>query len=344
MMEFDPINKEFIDGENRYSYSLPLPAENSRWFNIDDFELHFLCNPYLNAESNIYEVYEKTNTEGRIGWVFPIQVLSSSDVDERGNLINYLFLGFQKIVIKFQREECRYDNIYSMIDSLSDKNVVILMIHKQTAPNFDISAYQFSLSQYGYYLFLGSVDVKKVENYRIAIDKRLNISLSNIKADENEFFCELWGKQLRIVDSPILRFILLYQIIEFFIGNIRMTEIDGIIKKYTNKEIPINDFTDNINTSKKERNCIKELFNNVDIPHKKNFIEQCKGLFESVNYTPEKKELHDYVYNFRNQLTHSYRNYIDKNCAPIIQEFENVVIDLLIHISKDHKALQTSKN
>ena len=73
-----------------FEYRPPVPE--SLW---DDgvFEMYFFYNPWRDKESDVYDLYREINEGGRIGWIFPLSIYSSSmdDVDKRQTIFQYLY-------------------------------------------------------------------------------------------------------------------------------------------------------------------------------------------------------------------------------------------------------------
>ena len=64
-----------------------------------DYSVHLFHNDYLNAENDIFQLYDYSSNT-RIGWIFPIQALLSQDHNyaENEHFLKYAYVSFKKIV------------------------------------------------------------------------------------------------------------------------------------------------------------------------------------------------------------------------------------------------------
>ena len=111
--------------------------------------------------------------------------------------------------------------------------------------------------------------------------------------------------------------------------------IDEEIKRFTGKQIPCNDFQDNIKQLSSEKTKISKIFKCCEklenSEEAKFFLESCLHLFDLVHYSLSKKGLKDIFYSFRNQMTHSYRNldFYQEEMAETIQYFELLILKII---------------
>ncbi|NCT94988.1 MAG: hypothetical protein GXC72_11225, partial [Chitinophagaceae bacterium] len=57
-----------------------IPSFVSGW-DVDRYDILLFENPYLTAENDIFQVYESTLGDSRLGWIFPVTSLDSNEND-----------------------------------------------------------------------------------------------------------------------------------------------------------------------------------------------------------------------------------------------------------------------
>lgn len=331
-----------LGGEIQVSY---IPKVEDIW-NPLDFDLFVLDNPYLGAENDVFEIYE-TSLEERIGWIYPITILVSNDNDfsESKNLNKYKFVSQYKLLNENETTiEINSVSDKILITDIYDEASIICICNKHTTskiPNFNINDYVLSLYKYGYSFFQKSHNRKKILDKADFIDemrsqnrRRVYIKKSLFDISTNNYISSLFTKHLLKTDDFLVRFIFLYQIIEQLMEDEFGILFQGFLDDFTKRNITKNDFKESINNSSKERGLIKTVFDKTHIENRlKNDFETCFSfLYTDLNYIV-KGSLPDKIYDFRNLLTHGYRNLMEKvdYVNVLVQIFEDIIICALMN-------------
>jgi hypothetical protein len=103
-VEFDEVDKVFTisDDSRDYFISIPyIPKLEAKRYDSKDFYLFLFENNHLNAENDVFQLYDK-GEDYRIGWIFPISVLDSNENDYADNehLNKYKLVAYQKLLSK----------------------------------------------------------------------------------------------------------------------------------------------------------------------------------------------------------------------------------------------------
>lgn len=309
------------------------PTIKKTWDNFADFEFHLLENPYLNKESNIYETYVKFADDERIGWIFPLSVLESDTVEDRGNLLNYIYIAYQELLN-------RIDNLDkgNLLSDYYAPNSIICIIHKGTinkitGEDFNIQDYIISLYTYGYSLIGQDERANPINNYKYNCDKRIYIRKTKSLCGD-DFINQLVQNELPYADNFLYRFMLLYQVVEYLMEKESANGIMNAIGKYNAKNIDKNTLLVEIRDQISEQKLIKDIFKNSNIDNKilSLFQQECEQLFKTVPYIPSSKDSPTLFYNLRNQLVHSYRKYIahKEQLITTIRYFELIILEIII--------------
>ncbi len=315
--------------------------EDASWTDLEKVKIFFFKNPYLDKETNIYDIYIK-DSEERVGCIFPITAIESEDV-KSNYLKNYLFLAFKALIEKIDI----VDASKVLVSEYYDDNLFILVLHKETLEKLDsdfcINNYIFSFASYGFYYL---DDLNKLESFMVykayEIDyfdyskKKLKIADSVYPIIEKEqYIHSLFSELLRTDTNLLSRFILLYQVIELEIGKEQQEKIKLALDDFNHNRIQVNDLKERIGEASKEKSNIQSLFDKYIIEKiiKDNFYSECTSLFNDVKFS-YRDDWCSIFYSLRNNLVHSYSNYIANKEAlsRTILAFEKVIINLIIKI------------
>lgn len=332
-----------------------IPISTSNW-DKDRYEIYLLENSYLNAENDVFEVYEDTISDERLGWIFPITILESNENDFREfkNLNNYKFVAYQKLLELNIKITIR-DNTNEFL-KLSEifANSVVCILCKDTIQKineFKFENYLLSLYKYGY-LLLGDIPKSKAIYDRTEFlrqmrqNARVNLTKAKFDITANDFTKSLFLEHLLQSESHIIRFIFLYQIIEHFIQIEFDKQFQIHLEDYQNSRLAKNDLRENIINSSRERVVIKSVFNPIVINHelKEEFMSQCEFLFADIGLN-SKNSFPDKIYDIRNLVTHRLRELTTKSESlnRITEIFERIIVDLLINYSTENaKTIETA--
>lgn len=325
-------NDEDVSGEFEYRFST-----KSLWNSIqlEDFEVQLLINPLLNRESNVYDLRDELNKT--VGYLFPISLLDSdSDFSDYRNINNYVYVAFWELL---KRIPTVNENKEFFSDNFED-NVCVCVFHKASVnTTCPLRNCIHSLRMYGYSYFTECNNIKPVDRYRSKLyfhkrENKIHLKFSEPSLYKNPIIDSIL-RALPKADNLTHRFVLLYQVIETLFEEIASKRIDEEIKRFTGKQIPCNDFQDNIKQLSSEKTKISKIFKccekleNSDEP--KLFLESCLHLFDLVHYSPSNKGLKEIFYSFRNQMTHSYRNldFYQEELSETIQYFELLILRIV---------------
>lgn len=236
-------NDEDVSGEFEYRFST-----KSLWNSIqlEDFEVQLLINPLLNRESNVYDLRDELNKT--VGYLFPISLLDSdSDFSDYRNINNYVYVAFWELL---KRIPTVNENKEFFSDNFED-NVCVCVFHKASVnTTCPLRNCIHSLRMYGYSYFTECNNIKPVDRYRSKLyfhkrENKIHLKFSEPSLYKNPIIDSIL-RALPKADNLTHRFVLLYQVIETLFEEIASKRIDEEIKRFTGKQIPCNDFQDNI--------------------------------------------------------------------------------------------------
>jgi hypothetical protein len=346
-------NIEFVRGEEPRHFRLSdskgheirieyFPKSDSIW-TPDRFEIFLFENPYLNAENDVFELFLNT-LDTRLGWLFPLATLESND----NNYVDYKsfkhirWVAYHKLLgleIKLDYQEGRQE--YRLSDFFP--GLIVCILSKDDiakVPNFNITDYVLSFLKKDYLIFNGSHKGIPVFDKRQEIQALregnhiIKLRKSNFNIKKNAFIKSLFIEHLYQSENFLVRYILLYQILEHFIEEQGDVILDNLIATHKRGEISKNDLREQISKSSSDRNLLKKVFqqSTIDGKLRDNFYDNCKFLFTDIK-KESKENFEDVLYDLRNLITHNYRVVVDKTdeLKEIIKLFELIMIELLIN-------------
>lgn len=212
--------------------------------------------------------------------------------------------------------------------------ILLFFIYKKSLTkeieNFKIESYFASLCEYGYYI------IHDYENPNIKEPKSKNrIQLHRMSEDivSNEYMPRFFG-MLCQEKHPIIKFHILYQVIELLIEDILISSLEDTIKQFRDKKIYTRSLRERISKIEAEKDRISML------------VEKCGIICDDYNELHEKcisfltkrgRENIDFpmsIYSLRNFIVHDYRFIIDETelneISTINGFFEMLILDLII--------------
>lgn len=325
------------------------PKFEKEW-DYSKYELFLFDNPYFDAENDVFEIYIK-NQEGRAGWIFPITLLESNENDyvDYKNLNGYKFVAYHLLLRsnKLIQIKNNRDN-YKLTDIFDETTKICLLSKEDINRNsiFDLNEYLLSYYTFGYSLQHKEYNYqlrqrnwfRDIESFRVQNNK-LSLQESSFEFKSNDYIFNIFTNHLLVAENNLVRFILLYQVIEELMHIESEQQINDSILRFQRKNISKNDFKTELNEISSEANLIFSIFEKtpIDADLQRDFTNKCVILFEAINYEPKNKvDFNKILYSFRNLVTHNYRLLIDKKeeLDKIISDFEFIVVQLLINYGK----------
>ncbi|AWH83735.1 hypothetical protein HYN59_00770 [Flavobacterium album] len=292
-------NHFLLKTKSDFKISVPYyPDYFSQW-DQTKFSIYLFENPYLNAELDIFPIYKKDFDE-RLGYMIPLSILETSDInyDEESyrHLREYKTMAYYKL-LELDKEilySNNGENIFRLSEIFNCNSICILHNPTVEQSGFDISSSILSLYNFGY--ILRENQSKPVYDKAHLVKKmrikqsRLTLRPSNFKIESNSFIYSLFRDHLLQTDNVVVRFILLYQIIEGFIEEEFNKQFDQLLDNYTKKEISKNDLKESMSTISTERELINSIFTNCDIDNKlkQEFSEECDFLLNDLKIVLKK--------------------------------------------------------
>lgn len=286
-------------------------------------------------ENDIFQVIE-SDLDKRIGWIFPISSIVSISHDYADNP-HYCRYALVAHMLLLRNEIAEQDivsrDFSSIIESEYSDDAIILIYKKdlvQEVTGFKLDNYFASLCEYGYYIEHGYTNTNIKEPASREKNHLQSIS-EDIISDKymNRFF-----RMLCREEHSIVKFHILYQIIELLIEDILIYSLEDTIRLFKDKKIYTRSLRERISKVESEKDRILILIEKCEL-HSEDYNslhEKCVAFLvkkgrENVNF-PES------LYSVRNFIVHDYRFIVEETELAEINDinalFEMFVLDLII--------------
>jgi hypothetical protein len=349
---------DFLEDCNEFALSfdsdaiqLKFPLKVSKELDSENFSIYLLSNFGLNAENDIFQVYE-SDIDKRIGWIFPIQSIMSSFHEKSDDkyFLNYAYVAYNLLLsrdIAFRKKpiisQLSYPcNLYDFFP----EDLIVLIISKESVSginNFSINSYLPSLCNYGYFLYTTKSKEIIETSSNIATfyqelrgRDKLKIKSISSKYNENHFIEELYSNLLFISRHHLLIFHYLYQVIEYLIDENFKIEFDKLLLQYQNDSISRLDFREKITESLNEKKRINRI-NELVKPDNKictELLDECNRLLAIIDES--KVNYVEALYKVRSLIVHEYRKIASRTelieiVENINMRFERLISEILIN-------------
>lgn len=332
-----------IQGEGQEFIIDYTPSFEEEW-DFSKYELFLFTNPYLGAENDIYQVYLQEHVD-RAGWIFPISALESN---ENNFAYNKVFNGYRYVAYQLL---LRYDKTFKTnvnnikLTDIFDDNTIVCILSKDDinrSSNFNLADYLISFYSYGYFKLEENKPQPIQQNiwFRDIFEfrkerSRVTILKSGFDLSKSDYVLNIFSNHLLYNDNLIVRFILLYQVIEELMQIESDQQIRDIINRYSTGLILKNDFKAEINEISSEFKLISLIIEKSGIEASliTDFKNKTQVLYENLNYNPNGiADFSKLVYSFRNLFTHNYRLMMneEEKTNHVVCLFEHIIIQLLL--------------
>lgn len=326
----------------------------------EDYLLFIFKSFKLNKENNIFEVHTKEE-KSRIGWIFPIQSLLSKEhkYAKSEHFLKYAYVAFLKLLkneeeyTTFNPEFTATTNSYELTDFYGE-DIIILVLCKSSLEkidNFNIKHYMTSLYSYGYYICKPTENLKEIDTRYDSENpngKKLIIQKNSPCLQKEDYVYRLFKDLLKNEEHNLVRFYLLYQVIELMIDIVLERKILDEINNFKKNEDKNNKAYNNVSKLRdkiqdilKENKRVSILMNDVKI-NNPTLLLYCHELIKLFNDDDsnekddisEEKDLGGAIYKVRCLIVHEFRklseNILEEKLREINKEFENIVIKIIL--------------
>ncbi len=316
-----------------------------------DYSLYILKSHILNRENDIFQVFEK-ELKRRIGWIFPIQALLSKEHDKAENrhFLKYSYVAFHKLLLNVEHYKTYIPDInsksnYELTDFYGDEIIILILSKSQVKEieSFNIENYFISLYSQGYYNCQPTDSITDFHSRGALseppnkVNQKIYIKRISKELQEEVYLSRLFKNLLKTEKHHLVRFYLLYQVIELIIERIFKQDFLDTMKEFDDSQDKnIFELKEKINFISSEKERLSKLINKVETHFdgncKTNLILACNDLLP-FNSKP-KDSLALSLYAARSFIVHKFRQLPEEDLLKIEKinkEFETILIALLLN-------------
>ncbi len=318
------INNE--TGEIKASYYPLLSFRDSAYIqDIKNFEFHLFNN--INCVENDIRILRINHQ--RIGWVFPIVSLESTEHSyaKDNNYLDFAYMSIVYLLCSLKTRNLE-DNI--CLSTIFGDNTQIVALYKPWTngiENFDFNNYSLSLLQYGY-----------CEEGNIKTDSQIIVKIIELKSvsknneDVLRFSDLVLKKMYPLAVTEYDRFIILYQTIEILISKIfevKFIELRCDLET-TNDLHKYKEKIDDISKEKYRINLLFSNYSTVPIDYRDKLTNACND-FLHYNEFDNEESVQLALYKVRNRIVHSLY-LLKSDYEVLLEKVNNRLLDAIVCI------------
>lgn len=340
-------------GEDICRFSYPLERDKEFNTSYDQFNLYLFHKDSF-AANDIFHIKCRGH---RLGWLFPIQALLTDQHDyaDDKHFFPYSFNAYKCLLwnkANLPYKVCDGDSSPTL-DAIYGENTIVLILSKKFLKTFRSSFhedfmledYLVSLYRFGYTL-MSTSNFKNLHsfkeatsNYEEVSGKAIDLtSISKELIEDKQYLNSLIQGLIKLENHPIVKFHLLYSVIELLISKIFEYEFSATVEQFKTSS----DFyksKESLIELANEKRRIKELFgrkspglSQVKI---KAVQSTCNKFLVFVFGQDSNLEPAPALYSVRSTIFHNFRKVPDGYQPPlteIVTNLENLILELCIKL------------
>jgi hypothetical protein len=318
-------------GEFRYEFHYALQKDEVE----HQYEVHLLFRKDVRNEE-ISQIYDAQINE-RIGWGFPVAALTTNEHSyaENEHFLRTAFGAYKELLRKVSFEEVKAKEEEQYLDKLLflDPDTFIICFFRtfidSKIQDFDIRNYFPSLYRFG----ISTKKTKVMSPFSEGYSPKIKLGKICAALEQEQFIREIFDG-LIYESHPLVRFVVLYQVIELCLDRILLKELNQLIQGIKSKDIYVRDIRSKLEAFESEKKRINKLFNDYQ-PNRNDSIRaellnHCKAFLETIGHSPVREaEFADTFYLVRNTIFHNFRS-INRGIG-----FLDQINDLFSHLVAD---------
>ena len=326
--------KVVFNSTEEYLYTPCLKLQPD--YNPQKFDLFVLHNERSDyGEDSIYQVLVEDRT--RIGWIFPIQALDSTDHSYCNNehFLKYAYVAIAKLLNSEQVIKNNWDSYEITLSDLFSMNETILLLDNTNTDKiegFSLDNYVTSLYAHGY-SFTGNGNL--YDSCEKVKDKHLILKPMSEQLKDSKYIVSMYKSIIPRTQDTIASFYLEYQMIEIMISKIFRQEFSSLINKIkaANPEDDLYEFKDELTEKANEAFRVQKLFGSytkIDATLRNDLFDECNRLLGHYGMKT-KDDAAKSLYAVRSLLVH--RCYlIDEEGLLILKNINDVLNGVIIQM------------
>jgi hypothetical protein len=239
-------------------------------------------------------------------------------------------------------------NNYELTDFYGEDIIILVLCNSslQKIDNFQIDNYITSLYSYGYYFCEPTENLKEIDTISDSENpsgKKLIIQKNSPCLQKEDYLYRLFKDLLKNEEHHLVRFYLLYQVIELMIQIVFERRIVEEISKFNiSEDKDVRKLKNKIEDISKEDRRVSILINNDVKINNPNLLISCNELIKLFNDDDsnekddisKKQDLGGVLYDVRCLIVHQFRKLpektLEEKLREINKEFENIVIKIIL--------------
>jgi hypothetical protein len=355
-VRYSTPNKRFtakdLANTDTLDFYYPLGKSDAYDIPISRFDIHLFSKNSFST-NDIFKVRVKGEI---LGWLFPIQALLNDEHDYATNshFLPYGFVAYKKLLLESVLPNVQLNSSEPItLEKLFGENTFVLVLYKTAVSDLRKNKnIDFKLDHYIVYLYSCGFTRITATNFNTIIssqsreisynalnqDDYLTLKpISDIIVSDLIYINDIIEEILIFEKKELVRFHLLYSLVELFIAKIFESTFKKVVADFTNSA----DFYESKERLAKitnEKDRIKQLFNNcssgIDQSHFQSLKTECNNFLNNVFGSTFNLPCAEALYKVRSTIFHNLRilpKGYEANLSQVTLSLEIVVLEILMY-------------
>jgi|GEM_PF-880169 hypothetical protein len=329
------LSDEKDDLQYPFRYALTVEPDD------DTYRIFTLYRKDVRNE-DIYQVVDR-DIDQRIGWIFPVAALTSTEHSHSSNqhFLKVAFKAFELLLKEIEIPETEEsEDYYNTLEFLHPDTVILCLsntVIEAHLPEFAIEKFYPNLYRFGFTV----KPTSSPSEYCSEIVTTVGLRETCKSLVSEPFLVELF-RDLIYELHPLIRFHVLYQVVEICLDKILLKELESLVQGVKEKNIYGREIRTKFENFEAEKKRINKLFNEY-YQHQNDAIKAdlesaSRSFLASIGRKIEDNlGLADIFYLVRNAIVHDYRNTGAgrEHLLAINEILPHFLCDLIVHYNEE---------
>lgn len=305
-----------------------------------NYEMIFLQNDAA-SENSIYPIYAD---DKRIGWIFPIQALLSTEHERAENMhfLKYAYVAIYKLLDLIEDKDSKEQSTDLLLTDYYSSDKQILLIDKDNITqieDFNIDSYVLSLFIKGYTFIDKGHSPFDLE----IVDKNLRIKSLPKDLKSAGYINILFKNLIPIEMEAFAKFHLLYQVVEMLISGVFDSEFSKFITRIDSEADKLFDNKDRLNdiiNEKKRVSMLMSSYTRIPFQKKERLNKLCVDILKKSSRTfsagDDEADMPKNVYAVRCLIVHTFYVLDKELYEDILNDLNEAFLDVVIEMVQSY--------
>ncbi|WP_341840635.1 hypothetical protein [Chitinophaga caseinilytica] len=356
-IRFNSLQKTFtLKGINNNFLEFQYALEKDNRFNTNHKEFSIYLFHKNVATNDIFQI--KIDNQ-RLGWLFPVQALLSNEHDyaQDEHFFPYSFNAYRLLLSNARNlpyKLCSFNNDPTIEDIYGENTTILILYNKYIRQLKNVNKIQFNIEDYLLFFYSHGYTLLNENNFKSLINydqpdpnvRAFSNTIVNLKPISKNLIVDkiylnsLIQGLIKLEKHPLVRFHLLYSVIELFITRLFEAEFSNTLDAFKNME-NFYDAKEKLTKLGNEKERIAKILSNKCpglSPDLLNDLRDSCNNFLSFVFAPKifSKPTGEALYKLRSTIFHNLRlvpSGYDNHLNAVLIKLESLILEISIKLS-----------